>query len=355
MAIESDCAWATPVDTWSSMKTHVTTEAEKKDKRNNTKNGPYPIPMPDADSSFLKETSKQGCRRQSETHFSGGERRPELMAWDVLSVSDLPKAHDWRDVNGTNYLSWNKNQHIPEYCGSCWAQGTTSSIADRFNIMLGDKSATPVALSAQVIVNCHAGGDCSGGEPGSVYDFAFTQGIPHSSCEQYVADNLHKSEGCEAIDYCKDCTWPPCPIGETCQDKCWAVDYKKHYVSHYYGVAGVEQMKTELFKNGPISCGIQATNNFEQTYKGGIYKEYIANPELNHEIAVVGYGVDTETGEEYWIGRNSWGTYWGEFGFFKVNIGTHTNLGIETDCTAGIPSFKPHPASPAAKIEEFIQ
>jgi cathepsin X len=131
------------------------------------------------------------------------------------------------------------------------------------------------------------------------------------------------------------------------------VDYKKHYVTHYYGVAGVDQMKAELFKNGPISCGIQATNNFEQTYKGGIYKEYIANPQLNHEIAVVGWGVDATTGEEYWVGRNSWGTYWGEYGFFRVQIGTQNNLGIETDCTAGIPSFNPHPASPAFQGETF--
>jgi cathepsin X len=279
------------------------------------------------------------------------------MSWDTIDTADLPKAWDWRDVNGHNYLSWNKNQHIPEYCGSCWAQGTTSSIADRFNIMLNDQSATPVALSAQVIVNCHAGGDCSGGEPGSVYEFAFTQGIPHSSCEQYVADNDHKKGGCDALDHCKDCTWPPCPVGETCQDKCWAVDYRKHYVTHYYGVAGVDQMKAELFKNGPISCGIQATNGLEQTYTGGIYKEYIKDPQLNHEIAVTGWGVDEETGEEYWVGRNSWGTYWGEYGFFRVNIGTQTNLGIETDCTAGIPSFKPHPASVASNDTElsFIQ
>lgn len=50
---------------------------------------------------------------------------------------------------------------------------------------------------------------------------------------------------------------------------------------------------------------------------GGIYSEHIDNVEINHEISVVGYGV-TEDGQEYWIGRNSWGTYWGEYGFFRM-------------------------------------
>ena len=328
LAIESDCAWATPVDTWTTGKKHVTTAAEKKSKKNNTHNGNYPVaPVEPAPEEFFKPEKEQGCRRVSQLKWSNGERKPMFMAWD--DMSDVPAEKDWRNVDGRNYLSWNKNQHIPEYCGSCWAQGTTSSIADRFNIMLGDQSATPVGLNAQVIVNCHAGGDCNGGEPDSVYEYAFTHGVPHSSCEQYDAANLDPTKGCEPIDICRDCTWPPCPAGQSCLDKCWAVDFKKYYVSHYYGVAGVDQMKAEIAKNGPISCGIQATTQFEETYKGGMYHEYIANPVLNHEIAIVGYGKDAQSGEEYWIGRNSWGTYWGEFGFFKLPVGEASiNMGV---------------------------
>lgn len=37
---------------------------------------------------------------------------------------------------------------------------------------------------------------------------------------------------------------------------------------------------------------------------------------LDHELAVVGWGKDDDG--EYWIGRNSWGTYWGEDGFFRI-------------------------------------
>ena len=329
LAIETDCAWATPKDTWTNGTKHKTTKEEKEDPRNKVS-----VTKTEAEAvdSFMKEG---GCR-VPKAHFPEGERPLPVHAWEELNSTDLPKAWDWRNVDGVNYLSWNKNQHIPVYCGSCWAQGSTSSLADRFNILLKDHNPSPVALDAQVIVNCGAGGSCNGGNPGGVYEFAYKEGIPHSSCEQYVAHNPDSFK-CGAIDKCKDCTWPPCPVGETCQDKCKAVDYRHYYASHYYSLRGKDKMKAEIYKNGPISCGIQATKKFD-AYQGGIYSEKLLFPMINHEIAVVGWGVDEKTGEEYWIGRNSWGTYWGEYGFFRMHMGSG-DLGITSDCTAGIPTF----------------
>ena len=47
-----------------------------------------------------------------------------LEHYSYIKPNDLPLNFSWNNVNGTNYLTWDKNQHIPQYCGSCWAQGT---------------------------------------------------------------------------------------------------------------------------------------------------------------------------------------------------------------------------------------
>mmetsp|Transcript_1318 Transcript_1318/g.826 ORF Transcript_1318/g.826 Transcript_1318/m.826 type:complete len:168 (+) Transcript_1318:709-1212(+) len=154
----------------------------------------------------------------------------------------------------------------------------------------------------------------------------------------YTAKNIEKQGNCEDIDICRDCVGPAPAEDEDGMENCYAVkDFLKYYVSEFYPVKGAEQMKSEIYKNGPISCGISSTGSFHK-YTGGIYSEPdFESQSLNHEISVVGWGI--EDGVEYWIGRNSWGTYWGEQGFFRMQM-YKDNLLIETDCAAGIPSWK---------------
>merc|ERR1712087_1067017 len=118
---------------------------------------------------------------------------------------------------------------------------------------------TPVGLSAQAMVNTQglAGGTCNGGDPAKVYEWAYEFGIPDSSCEQYAGENLH-SHQFTYKDMCRDCL-PPIPAaGEP--GNCSAVPHKKYYVSEYYPVQGVTQMKSELAQHGPIGCGIDVTD-----------------------------------------------------------------------------------------------
>lgn len=86
-------------------------------------------------------------------------------------------------------------------------------------------------------------------------------------------------------------------------------------------------MKMELVTKGPIAVSFEVYSDFQQ-YKGGIYHhtglESGFNPFLitNHAVLAVGYGADPKTGEKYWIVKNSWGTSWGENGYFRIRRGT---------------------------------
>ena len=96
----------------------------------------------------------------------------------------------------------------------------------------------------------------------------------------------------------------------------------------------IEETKAEIYARGPIGAGIDATDGLE-AYTGGVYSESKLLNMINHEISIMGWGVDAAAGP-YWIVRNSWGTYWGEDGYFRIVQGKG-NLGLEKEGDWGVP------------------
>jgi len=354
LGIEESCAWAVPDTEFykvSEISPSENVTKEIKEPLSLTDNNNFlafnggqasfglalPISMEDFFSSDEKVTQTQpqkGCVLGME--YQNGEKVLTPRPHEYIDAASLPADFWWGDVNGVNYLSWTKNQHIPVYCGSCWAQSSTSALADRFNIH--NKAQFPnLGLSVQAVINCQGGGSCNGGWPGQVYEFAHTHGIPDNTCKQYLAKNPAEFS-CSAEQVCKTCNPPPPKEGETLDENCYAIENPPLFkVSEYGTVAGVDQMKAEIHARGPIVCGVDATAELEG-YTGGIFSQYLADISINHAISVVGWGHDDKSNEDYWIVRNSWGTYWGELGYFRIVMGKPDyNLGIESGCNWAVP------------------
>ena len=279
---------------------------------------------------------QQACRVEKAEFSNGVGRITEPLPHTYLKAEDLPSAFDWRDVNGTDFTTWNKNQHIPQYCGSCWAQATTSALSDRISILR--KNAWPsIDLAPQVLINCMTfplGLGCHGGNPAFAYEYMHLEGVPDQTCQAYEA----KNGKCKPLGICETCS----PTNQTGKEDgdCRAVPNPVlWYAGDHGGVSGADKMKAEIFARGPIECGVDATPKFEN-YTGGVYSEKTGLfSRINHAISIAGWGHDQASGQDYWIGRNSWGSYWGEQGWFRIKMGGD-NLKVETNCVWAVPVNK---------------
>jgi cathepsin X len=100
-------------------------------------------------------------------------------------------------------------------------------------------------------------------------------------------------------------------------------------------ISGEAAMINEIYQRGPITCVIAVTDLLINNYTGGIFEDRTGRLDEDHDISVTGWG-EEKNGVKYWIIRNSWGTYWGEGGNFRLIRGKN-NLNIEKTCTWATP------------------
>jgi len=283
--------------------------------------------------SFEEATKLMGVKDLPREHIASGLKHLKR------SVSDLPESFSWKNNGGVNYVTRMRNQHIPVYCGSCWAHGTVSSLADRIKIdrMKKGLAGPDIDLSIQVVLNNGGGGTCHGGNPTALYAWIKKQsdaglGLPVESCMVYEAvdGKPNFSPDYHPSGSCMTCSTFGVP--------CASIDkYPNATVLEYGTVKGEQEMMNEIYERGPIGCGVNAEPLLN--YTGGVFlhkDQPLINP-TNHEVAVVGWGVD-ENGVKYWEMRNSWGEYWAEMGWAKIERGPNT-LNLQTSCDWAVGTY----------------
>ena len=110
-----------------------------------------------------------------------------------------PADFTWCDKDGKSYCTMSRNQHIPQYCGSCWAHGAVSALGDRVKIARGGQG-VDVNLAVQHVLNCGNVGSCHGGSIDGTYqwlhDISKTgTGISYETAQPYMACSSESTEG----------------------------------------------------------------------------------------------------------------------------------------------------------------
>mmetsp|Transcript_134907 Transcript_134907/g.200705 ORF Transcript_134907/g.200705 Transcript_134907/m.200705 type:complete len:125 (+) Transcript_134907:758-1132(+) len=89
-----------------------------------------------------------------------------------------------------------------------------------------------------------------------------------------------------------------------------------------------------LVNVGPLGIAVDAA---WFSYESGVFSGCSTdeNVDIDHGVSLVGYGTDAESGKNYWLVRNSWGSSWGENGYIRLERESDLENGIKcgTDST----------------------
>jgi C1A family cysteine protease len=201
-----------------------------------------------------------------------------------------PPSWNWRNANGYDWTTPIKDQMT---CGSCVAFGVIAVIESQMEIVASDPQLNP-NLSEACLFYCGCGECCDiGWNFPPALNYARDSGICDEDCFPYQDSYI------------------PCDEGR-CAD--WQDRLTK--IKAWHEILDPGDRKEWLATQGPLVGGMAVYDDFF-SYSGGIYSHMSGGLAGYHAIAVVGYN-DTDA---YWICKNSWGTGWGESGWFRIAYG----------------------------------
>jgi C1A family cysteine protease len=234
------------------------------------------------------------------------QRNVRSASTHVFQDEFLPSSVDWRSAGAVNAVQ-DQGQ-----CGSCWAFSSVASLEGAHAV----KSGELLKFSEQQLVDCafvqYGNFGCNGGLEQNAFTYWESNAAVSESAYPYTA------------------TRGSCAAG--------SVNDTGVAVSTYTDVTPESQSQTKAaVAQQPISIAIEADKLVFQLYTSGVFDSAECGTNLDHAVALVGYGSDA--GQDYFILRNSWGTTWGESGYMRI---------ADQGDGAGVCGFQLEPTYPTA-------
>jgi C1A family cysteine protease len=230
----------------------------------------------------------------------------------------LPAAFDWRDYGAVTSVKDQGN------CGSCYTFGTIGNFESK---LLIDGAGT-YDFSENHAKECNwkelnnyenppgsPWGSCDGGNAFMLTSLFSQKGTVLESCDPYVASDV--------------------TCNRSCAYQQSVLDFR---LISGNAVPSTDVLKQYLYDHGPIITALYAdeTQGFNLSYTGDYTFNYSAPAgATNHDVLLVGWSNNLppvpggSTPADGWIAKNSWGTGFGDNGYFYIAYGAG-NIGYDS-------------------------
>ena len=217
----------------------------------------------------------------------------------------LMKEDDDDDLTKRNLVVYNPINYMNRFnlprdqgsCGGCWAFTTAAALEGNQSI----KTNTVIKyLSPQQMIDCStANFGCQGGSLRMGMNYVLQFGLQYESDYPYREMN-QKCSYSNTKNLVKITNWNFC--SNQSRDVTRYCNFDKIY---------------NFLSKGPVSTMVDGGTFAFQHYSWGVFNSPCS--QINHGVLLIGYGVST-TGIRYYLIRNSWGPYWGENGYIRIQV-----------------------------------